>query len=100
MSTAVVLGDVESRARIAFRDQVRAKHHHRSHFTLRQQVADAGGMAANQVDLQLGQAPRGNGDVGEFAEARGHTVGNGAARDEIIDDLSSAAGALARMRGE
>ena len=73
------LGEVDARARVALRDDVRAKQHHRAHFALGQQIADARRVAPNEIDLQLGEPIRRDRDVGQLAEAGRHAVRDRAA---------------------
>ena len=94
------LGELEARAGIALRDHVRAQQHHRAHLALGQQIADAGGMAANEIDLQLGESLRRNRDLGQLAEAGRHAVRDRALGDEVIDDRCGSRCALARVRRE
>ena len=57
---------------------VRAQQHHRAHFALGQQIADARRVAAHEIDLQLGEPVGRNRDLGELAEPGRHAVRDGA----------------------
>src|SRR5215475_14539642 len=68
------LREVGSRARVALGDDVRAKKHHRAHLALGKQFSDAGGMAAHEIYLQLGEPVDGNRHLGQLTETRRNTV--------------------------
>ena len=94
------LGQFRPRAGVALGDDIGAQQHHRADFALRHRIADAGGVTANEVALQLGQPRRRNRDVRQLAEAGRHAIDDGAVGDEAVDHPSSPRGALARRAGE
>ncbi len=85
---------------------VGAQQQHRPHDLGSERLTDAGGMAADQVALQLGGLGRLDADVGQIAEARRDAVDGGAAADESFDHgprrvhpLGGACGELDRSCG-
>ena len=78
---------LETHAREAARQHVRAQQHERARLRLAERCADAGRMRAKQVQLQLAQAVERNPDVGEAAEAGRDAVDDGAASDGVVDHL-------------
>ena len=80
----------------ALRQHVGAQRHRRAHDRHRQRLADARGVAAQQVHLQLRQRLGGNLHFGEVAEAGVDAVGRRVAIGELVDD--GARGAHARAR--
>ena len=57
-------------------------------------------MRAHEIHLQLRELVRRDGEVGEFAEARGHAVHRLAARGEALDDPARRRHASARRGRE
>ena len=70
----------------SLREHVGAEQHHRAHFARRERWSHAGRMAADEIDLELGEAVVRNRDVGELAESGRHAVHDLTARDDRIDD--------------
>ena len=60
---------LETDAGESFRQHIRAQRHRRADDRHRQRVADAGGMTAQQIELQFGERVVRDADVGEVAEA-------------------------------
>ena len=59
---------------VPLRERVRAEQHRRPHDLVRERLADAAGVAANEVQLELGGLPRVDVDVHEAPEAGVHAV--------------------------
>ena len=83
------LGERRTGARKTGGDHIGAEQHHRAHFSLRQQRAHARGVAADEIDLKLGETIDGDDDVGQLAESRGDSVCNRLALDQRVDVLAS-----------
>ena len=85
----------------ALGQHVRAQQHERARLRLVERLADARGVAAHQVQLQLAQLVARDHDVGEVAEAGGDAVDDVAARHRVVHHARArAATALARRRRE
>ena len=84
----------------ALGQHVRAQHHEGARLRLVQRLADAGGVAAHQVELELAQLVARDDDVGEVAEAGVDAVDDLAARDRVVDHAARARDRLARARRE
>ena len=65
-------------------ENIGTEQHHRAHFRLGERAADAAGMAADEIDLELLQFVRGNVHVGQFSEAGADTVNDGAPCDDLL----------------
>ena len=70
----------------AFGERVGAEKHHRAGFGFAERRADAAGVRANEIDLELADLFGGDADGGEFAEAGVDAVGGFAAPDDALDD--------------
>ena len=68
------LDDLQPNPAEAKSEDVGTEQHHRAHFRLRERTADAAGMTAHEVDLELLQFVGGNVNVGQFSEAGADTV--------------------------
>jgi hypothetical protein len=77
---------LEPDAGVALGQNVRAQRHRGSNHGNRQRLAHAGGMAAQQVDLQLRQRVVRDLHVGKAAEARVDAVGRRVVIRELVDD--------------
>ena len=87
-------------ARVSLRQHVGAKRDERAHDGRRQRLADAGGVAAQQIQLQGGELMRGNRDLGQRAESGVDAV-DGPARGRVaIDDAARGDDARARLGRE
>ena len=82
---------LEPDAGVALGEHVGAQQHQRARLGLLERRADARGVRAHQVHLQLAQAVVGDADLGEAAEAGGDAVDDVAARDRGVHDLSRGA---------
>ncbi len=76
--------DLEPNPAEAQREDVGPEQHHCAHLRLRERAADAAGMAAHEIDLELLQFVRGNVHVGQLSEAGADTVNDGAPRDDLL----------------
>ena len=66
----------------------------------RQRLADAGRVAAQEIELQLGQRLVRNLDLGEVAEAGVDPVGGIVVMRELVDDLARGADARTGAAGQ
>ena len=66
----------------SFGERVGAEKHHRAGFGFAERIADAAGVRAHEIDLELADLFGGDADGGEFAEAGVDAVGGGAGGDE------------------
>ena len=73
-------------ARVALREHVRAQRHHRAHRADRQRLADAGGVAPQQVALEVAERVPRNLHFGQRAEAGVDAVDRRVAGRMAIDD--------------
>ena len=95
---------LDANAGEALRQHVRAQRHRRAHGAHRQRLADAGGVAAQQIQLQRGELRRAGSRLGERAEAgvdavdRRVAVGACDRPRRARRDASRAAGASRRRR--
>ena len=80
----------DSDPRLAPGEGVGPKHHHGAHDGFRQGVSDPGGVADDEVALELAHAIRRDGDVGKLAESRRDPVDALAARGRLLDDAPRA----------
>jgi hypothetical protein len=69
-------------------EHVGPERHHRAHDRHWQRLPDAGGVTAKQVELQLGERLRRNGDLGEVAESRINAVRRRVAPRKLLDHHS------------
>ena len=83
-------------ARVAPGERVDADRHRRAHDVARQRLADADGVAAHQVLLQLADLVDGDVRRGELAEAGGHAVDDALLGDDLLDDVARAGDAVER----
>ena len=81
----------------ALRQHIRPQGHRRAHDWNRKRVADAGGVTAKQVDLQLGERVARNANLGEVAEPRIDAVDGLVAARERVDDGARRGHARARL---
>ena len=70
----------------SFGQRVGAEKHHGAGFGFAEGFADAAGMRADEIYLELRDLFGGDADGGEFAEAGVDAVGGGAGGDESFDD--------------
>ena len=84
----------------ALGEHVRAQENQRARLLRAERGADARGVRADQVELQLAQSVEGDVHVGEVAEAGGHPVDHRAARHRLVDDAPGGPDGVARGRGE
>ena len=70
----------------SFGERVGAEKHHRAGFGFAERSADATGVRANEIDLELANLLGGDADGSEFAESGVDAVGGFAAGDYAIDD--------------
>src|ERR671935_1286555 len=63
------LDDFSSDAAESQREHVSAEQHHGTHLRLRERIANATGVAANEVQLQLAELARADAHVGQLSES-------------------------------
>jgi len=95
-----LLERLEPDAREALRQHVRAQQHERPRLGRSERRADARGVRAHQVHLQLAQPIVRDADVGEVAEAGRHAVDDVAARNGRVDHAPRGFDRLAGIRVE
>jgi hypothetical protein len=78
-----------SRARVTFRENVRAQEHHCAHFTLWQKRTYSRRVASHEIDLKLREAVRRNCDLGKLPEAGRHSIDDLNPLDNVSNDLLS-----------
>ena len=66
-------------------EDVGTEQHDRAHFRLGEQTAEAAGMTAHEVDLELLQFVGGNVNVGQLSEAGADTVNDSALCNDLLD---------------
>ena len=81
-------------------EHVGTQQHHCAHRLSGQRLAHAGGMAANQVELELADPLGGNADVGELAEPGRDAVHRRASRQGRFDHLATPPDLAQRARGD
>ena len=91
---------LEAHAGEALGEHVGPQEHQRPRLRLLEGSTDAGGVGAEQVELQLPQPIEGDVDVGEVAEAGGHAVDHGAARHGLVHHAPGGPDGVARGRGQ
>ncbi len=87
---------IEPDAGKAFRQHIHAQRHRRPDNGNRQRLTDAGGVAAQQVDLQLRERVMGNPHFGEVAETGVDSIGRIVVIGELVDDSPRCDDALTR----
>ena len=85
---------------IALGQHVGAQRHRRAHDRYRQRFADAGGVAAQQVDLQLGERVGRDPNLGEVAESGVDAVDRLVAAREGVDDRARRVDTGTRIVGQ
>ena len=78
------------------REHVGAKQHHGAHLRLGKRLANAAGMAADEIELELSQFVLRHVNIGEFTETCVNAVNHGVARDDLFDDFAGSSDARTR----
>ena len=89
--------DDGAHAGVAFRQRVGAQQHHGARVGERKRFADADGVRAHQVDLQLADLIADDVHIAQLAHARRDRVGNFVVGHERVDDGAGAVDGLARV---
>jgi hypothetical protein len=79
-------------------EAVRTEKDQRADRLLRERIADAGGVAPDEVELQLPELLARDHDVGELSEARRHAVNDAPFGDGTVDHGARRLDALHRLR--
>jgi hypothetical protein len=85
-------------ARVAGRERVRSKHACGAHDRNAKRRAGSGGMAADQIELQLGGVLRRNHDIGEPSEAGRHAIDWLSSSEVSLHKITGTCDALAGCR--
>ena len=80
------LDDLETNAAAAERENIGAEQHHGADLRLGKWSADAAGMTAHEIDLELLQLVGGDVNVGKFPEAGADAVDDGFLPNDLLDN--------------
>jgi hypothetical protein len=84
----------------ALREHIRPQRHRRAHHWNGKRVADAGGVTAYQIHLQLGERLGGDADFGKAAEAGVDPIGGLIAARKRVDDSARGRDTGTRLAGQ
>src|SRR5206468_11275805 len=82
------LDDLETDSTQTEGEHIRSQQHHRAHFRFRKRIADAAGVAANKVELELAQAFGPVRKIGRLAKPRPDTKHHGSAHNDSFNHLA------------
>ena len=82
------LNDLKPDAAEAERQHVCAQQHHRANLRLRQRLTYSTGVAANKIELKLGQRIALDANIGELAESRRDAIDRRITRDDFFDKFT------------
>ena len=91
------LDHFESHAAKTQREHIVAQDNHRAHFRNRERLADAAGMAADKIELQLAERIQLNFDIGEFAETGADPIDDLALLENFFDNRARLANSIPRF---
>src|SRR5947207_1584889 len=91
------LDHLKSHAAETEREHVGAQENHRAHFRNRKRFADAAGMAADKIELQLAEGIRLNFDIGKFAETGADPIDDLALLENFFDNRARFVNSIQRF---